>query len=170
MDTITALVGHLAWPLTALLLGIMVLKELKGGLISALMPNGGSIEAAGFKLQTNAAKQAARKANVAVVDEPKAESDKDLSPYEQVMDAWRELATALTAKAVELGGADDNRKIYLNIEILREKGVYDTDVLSSVRDLFQARNSARKLGADSLAEADAESFVQTAKALTQIFI
>jgi hypothetical protein len=38
-----------------------------------------------------------------------------------------------------------------------------------VGELFQARNSARKLGADSMAEDDAAAFVGTATALTKVF-
>lgn len=177
MDTLAQLVGSLAWPLTALFLGLMILRELKNGLLAKLMPYGGSVKGPGFELQANAAfqrqttaaKQAATKANVAVVEQERADPEKDLTPYDQVIDAWRELATVFTAKAVHHGGVDDKRKIYLNIENLRTKAIFDEAVLDSVSDLFQARNSVRKLGADSIAEVDAETFVQTATALTKVF-
>jgi hypothetical protein len=71
--------------------------------------------------------------------------------------------------AVKKGGVDDQRRINLNLEILEGKGSYNVEVLEGVRKLFQARNSARKLGADSMAEDDAAAFVSTAKALAKVF-
>jgi len=53
MDTLAQLVGSLAWPLTALFLGLMISRELKNGLLSKLMPYGGSVMGPGFELQTS---------------------------------------------------------------------------------------------------------------------
>lgn len=171
MENFTALIGHLAWPATVTILGLVFIRELKRGLLDQIMPNGGTFEAgaSGFKFQTNSARQSVRNANVQVLDEIKVEPDPDLTPYDQVMDSWRELAAALTATAVSLGGVDDKRKIMQNLRLLRESAVYDSDVLDGVRKLFQARNSARKLGPGSLAEDDAAIFVGTANALTKVF-
>lgn len=169
MEHITIIVGHLAWPVTIFALGLIVVRELKRGLLSKVLPDGGSIEAGGFKLQTYAAKQHVRNAKIHLPDEIEIDPKKGLTPYDQVIDAWRELARAVTETAVKHGGIDDQRKINSNLDTLREKGAYDIEVLDGVGELFQARNSARKLGADSMAETDATAFVSTAKALTKVF-
>jgi hypothetical protein len=124
MGHITTIIGHLAWPVTAIVLGLVFIKELKAGLLGKILPHGGSIEAGTFKFQTNAARQSARSAAVPVADSIEIEPEKGLTPYDQVMDAWRQLAESVTAAAVRQGGVDDQRRIYANLDILRESGAY----------------------------------------------
>jgi hypothetical protein len=166
MEHLTAIIGHLAWPITAAAFGLVILKELKGGILGRILPNGGFIEGAGFKFETYAAKQSVQNANVEVVEPIEV---RGISPYDQVMDAWRELATVVTTRAVQHGGVEDLRRINDNLKVLSAANAYDPALLRAVGKLFQARNSARQHGADSMAEADAVEFVATANALAKVF-
>lgn len=85
MEHLTAIIGHLAWPATAILLGLICVRELKSGLLTKVMPNGGLIEGAGFKVQTYAAKQSTQNANVEVTDAIEVAPGRGLTPYDQVI-------------------------------------------------------------------------------------
>jgi len=179
MEFLSKLIESVAWPVATIFLGVLVLRELKSGLIERLMPNGGKFRGPGFEFeananfqrQTSAASEAARKAKVVVVaHEAASDLNDDLTPYDRVIVSWRELAAAFTARAVSIGGVDDKRRINQNLQVMRDRGAFDEHVLASVSDLFQARNSVRKLGPQSIAEADAETFVETANALAQLFL
>lgn len=137
MEQLATIIGHLAWPVTAAVLGLLLVRELKAGLLGKALPNGGSFEAAGFKLQTFATKQSAKKAYLAVAEDVEIGPERGLSPYDHVMDAWRVLADAVTASAVRHGGVDDLRRINPNLETLRAARVSDPELLEGVSNLFQ---------------------------------
>lgn len=169
LEHFTAIVGHVAWPITTIALVLVALNKIDQGLVGKLLPHGGEVEGLGFKVKTNAAQASIKEAQVDVAEVPPPAPETGITPYDRVMEAWRELAKAVTAKAVRLGGQDDQRRIYPNLQILRDKSTYPPSIIDGVANLFEARNSARKKGADSMAEDDAEGFIIAAETLKTYF-
>jgi uncharacterized protein YutE (UPF0331/DUF86 family) len=169
VESLVTLVGHLAWPLVALIVGLRLLAELKAGLITKIVNVGGSIEYAGLRLTVSEAADAKKSVESAglVVETPTyaipAQVGDDnwadnLSPYELVMTSWNDLATVITKLAALHNGYEDKRQVWTNVEILRDKSVIPQAIYDAVRSVQAARNSIRHTG-----NVDQETAISLAK-------
>jgi hypothetical protein len=179
---VVSLVLGLAWPIVALIVGFRLIAELKGGLVAKIVQPGGTIEYGGTKLTVAKIETVERElqAEAAVeghtLVEPTYAStdassdlsiDENLTPYEVVMTAWGELARAITDVASKYDGEDDLRKVWGNVETLRDKSVIVQAIFDQVRELQTARNSVRRTG--DISRDAATSFARSAFALKQKF-
>lgn len=163
------LIGKLAWPLTALILGFALLRELKGGVLGRIIPPGGSLRYGEFSI-TNAivaAKEALAGSDVPVLSPAYAETAlsgnaEELNPYELVMTAYSGMAAAVAELAERYGGWNDQRYVWDNIDLLLKKKIIDQSLYDAIRSSQQNRNGVRKMGADSVDEAAARSFATIA--------
>jgi hypothetical protein len=175
---LVTLVGYLAWPVVALIVGLMLVRKLEGGLLAKIVKPGGTIEYAGMKLtvsETEQAKQALESAGIAIelpnyvepIMDGRGPSAENLSPYEIVMTAWSDLAEVITQIATSHDGYDDRRQVWSNVEILREAGVIDHNTEAAVRSVQAARNSIRRTG--SVTRETASDYAQSAYSLKRHF-
>jgi len=175
-ELVVTLVGHLAWPVAAGALGFLLLRELKSGLLQKVLRSGGSIEAWGTKITVEAvenAKVATASANVRLV-KPVNPPDGGIddwekpTPYENVMLAWTDLASAVVAFAKVHGGFDDQRRVRENVDLLVEKKLIDPALGVAIRSAQSARNSIRRTGPQSVELEAADSYAETAYSLSQV--
>lgn len=180
LELAVTFVGHIAWPIVALIIGLKLVSELKSGLLAKIVRPGGTIEYAGVKLRVSEDTEQARHSVEALgikletpnyaepVDagpyDPKID---DLPPYEVVMTAWSDLAEIITQIAVRYKGYDDRRQVWANAEILRKKKVIDANTLEAVRDVQSARNSIRRTG--EVDRDTARSYARSAYSLKKAF-
>jgi hypothetical protein len=175
IELFVVLVGHLAWPIVVLLIAWKLIKELNSGLLAKIVRPGGTIEYAGMKLRVSEEVEKAQedivKAGLTIAPqagEPQSEDfDENSTPYEIVMDAWADLADAITEVAMTFGGKNDRRQVWANAELLKEREIIGSDTVNAVRSLQSARNSIRYMGDVSIA--DAKSFSGSALPLTRYF-
>lgn len=169
------LVGHLAWPVAGGMLVVLLLRELKSGLLQKILKDGGSVEVWGAKVTVAAVegvKIATASANVQLVKPiylsgEAVDAEEALTPYEKVMTAWAELASGVVALAVGHGGFDDQRRARENVELLGEKGIMDAALQAAIRSAQSARNSIRGTGPASVGLDAANSYAETAYSLRQ---
>ena len=174
MRFIADLVGSLAWPVTALSLGLYLIRELKAGLLQRIMEGLGSLKVAGVleltRQAVQQASQAAEEADIPIIevasDESVDESDADRpTPYETVMESWTALAIILTELSVRYGGKDDQRCVRENLQLLIDRQVIDAKFYEAVRSLQQARNGIRRSGEGSVGPASADDYVKTTRSV-----
>lgn len=168
-------VARMSWPVVALILGRMILKELNSGLVAKIVQPGGSIEYGSVKLTVSELDEAKAKVESVVgsVEETPEYAEKSIStniqfeenfsPYEIVMTSWGDLANSITSLANSHDGYNDRRQIWSNIEILREKGVIDPNTEAAVRSIQIVRNGIRRT--QRVTESEAKKFAQSAFAL-----
>jgi hypothetical protein len=173
------LIGYLAWPFVALVVGLTLVKKLEGGLLAKIVKPGGTIEYGGMKLTvsetTEQAKLAVETAKIPLETPYYAEqiqdglnpNIEDLSPYEVVMTAWSDLAEVITQLAADHDGYDDRRQVWANVETLREKGIIDHNTEAAVRSVQAARNSIRRTQA--VDRVTALKYAQSAYSLKKYF-
>ncbi|MFG1362707.1 hypothetical protein [Xanthobacter versatilis] len=165
MGELVQLIGYIAWPITAIVLTCLLVREIKAGLVQTLFQGIGSLRVAGFELTKQVetavqlAKSEAQAANIEVV--PPAESEtiqaeegeEELSAnalYDQIQDAWTEIAEVVTDLAVQHGGYRDQRKVRENLLLLVEKGAIEANLFDVIRSIQQLRNGIRRAGPGSV--------------------
>lgn len=170
MGHVSNIIGHLAWPVVALIIGYWLVRELRNGLLVSLFPHGGSLEAAGIELEVKAAEAALAAAGVEKIASPTRESAPDViqdeSPYETIIASWREVSSLIADLAAKHGGRRDARYAYDNIALLEDKQVITDDIGNAARALFRARNSFRRLPPDQVTAEAAYDFAVNAGSLT----
>lgn len=171
MNDFAAIVGHLAWPLTALIISYLFLKELREGLLNKLLPDGGRVRAGAVEIEIiRAAGKSLRAAGVdQPVETPKEENTSNVipedEPYDRIIDAWRKASFVIADLASKHGGKKDARRSYENIDLLETRGLISPDVADAARNLFRARNSIRRLPSEQVTEEEASEFTKNARAL-----
>jgi hypothetical protein len=170
---IVQLIGFIAWPLVACVIGWRLIVELQNGLVGKIVQPGGTIEYGGAKF-TIAKIEASLAEDGIPLETPsfaRIESDvhiegaDNLSPYDIVMTAWGELARTVNDIAVSHDGYDDLRQVWSNIEILRDKSIVSQKIFESVRSLQAVRNGIRRTGVAN--SSDAQSYAQSAFSLSK---
>lgn len=161
MDAIVQLIGHLAWPVASIILAILLLRELKAGLIKTVFREIGTLRVGNFEITkyvegaVEQAKSEAQAANIEVIpvveseEERAGEGEEELSAnalYDQIQDSWTEIAEVVTDLAVLQGGYRDQRKVRENLQILVDRGVIDASLFDIIRSLQQIRNGIRRAG------------------------
>jgi hypothetical protein len=176
---LVSLVGYLAWPVVALIVGLSLIRELKGGLLAKIVQPGGTIEYGGMRLtvaeETEQAKHSVEALGIRLETPGYAEAEPDaydpkvdsLDAYEIVMTAWSDLAEVITQLAVKHDGWDDRRQVWSNVEILRDAKVIDHNTEAAVRSVQQARNSIRQKG--EVSRETAKEYARTAYSLKKRF-
>ena len=175
-ELLVSLVGYIAWPIAAIIIGFKLLHEIRDGLIAKVVQPGGSIEYAGVKLKVSeqiekahaevqAAGLESQDANTLTIDSVFYEED--YTPYDMVMETWAELADAVTALAIKHGGKDDRRRVWENIKRLEQAAVIDSAKADATRSIQSARNSIRRTGEVGIK--GATDFAASANALTEYF-
>lgn len=161
--------GQLAWPIAALVIMFVLLKEIKGGLVTKLIPPGGSFRYGEFRIsrEIEEGQEAIVTADVPLATPEYAlpgndDSSEHLTPYEIVMKAYSGMAAALVELASQHDGWADQRYVKDNIEWLLKKKVIDGGLFGAIRSSQRVRNSIRRLGEDAVTEADARAFAETA--------
>ena len=176
LELLVSLVGHIAWPLAAIVIGLKLLNEFRDGLIAKIVQPGGSIEYAGVKLKVSEQIEKAH-AEVQAAGLEGAESEaptidsqfyeEDWAPYDIVMETWGELAGAVTRLAVKHGGKNDQRHAWSNVKLLEQKGVIDPAKAAATLSMQSARNSIRRTG--DVGIKGALDFAASASALSEYF-
>ncbi|GAA3703086.1 hypothetical protein GCM10022268_10980 [Sphingomonas cynarae] len=161
--------GQMAWPLAALVIMFVLLKEIKDGIVAKIIPRGGTLKYGEFTIsgEIDAGQEAIVTADVPLATPEYALPSPDhvsgnLTPYEVVMKAYSGMAEALVELAAQHDGWIDQRYVKDNIEWLLAKKVIDGGLFGAIRSSQRARNSIRRLGEDSVTEADARAFAETA--------
>ena len=170
------LFGDLAWPIAALIAAIYFINTLKSGILTKILPDGGTISFGDARVEVRKNLEEAEHATESLRDIPEEvplsrdeENFDDVTePYDLVMDTWYELADAITGFAVAHGGEDDRRKVWTNLEHLVYCGQLSEEKKGAVRDLQKARNSIRRL--QEVDRTSAKRFAETARKLTNNFL
>ncbi|WP_293876637.1 MULTISPECIES: hypothetical protein [unclassified Sphingomonas] len=164
------LAGQLAWPITALIIMIVLLKEIKSGIVTKIIPPGGSFRYGDFTIsrEIQQAQQAIASTDVELETPDYAQpthdeyDDEQLTPYEIVMKSYSGMSTALAELASQHDGWNDQRYVRDNIELLLKKRVIDGGLFGAIRSSQQARNSIRRLGESAVTEEQARAYAETA--------
>jgi hypothetical protein len=175
LELTVLLIGYIAWPTVALIVGLRLVTELKGGLLAKIVRPGGTIEYGDLKLTVSAAAHEVEQAGITLLTPEYAEplpagadaKADELSPYDLVMTAWGDLAETVTQLAVQHRGYDDRRQVWANAEKLLKKGVIDKRTFEALRSVQAARNSMRRTGA--IDSDSAHSYAQSAYSLKKHF-
>ncbi len=161
--------GQLAWPIAALVILFVLLKEIKGGIVAKLIPPGGSFKYGEFTIsrEIEEGEEAIVTADVPLETPDYAlpwhdQTTGQLTPYEIVMKAYSGMAAALVELASQHDGWADQRYVKDNIEWLLKKKVIDGGLFGAIRSSQRVRNSIRRLGENAVTEADARAFAKTA--------
>lgn len=170
MQHVASIIGHLAWPLVALIIAYWLVRELRNGLLSSLLPHGGTLKAAGFEVEVKAAGVALAAAGVEHTtpqpDEGRAaNSIEDETPYEVIINSWREVSGLIANLAAQHGGRKDARYTYSNLDKLKSSGIISNEISDAARALFRARNSVRRLPPEEVTQDDAYAFAVNAGSL-----
>jgi hypothetical protein len=171
---VVELIGHIAWPIAAVVAVMFAVRKLEGGFVQKLLPTGGSLKYGEAEIVVRTAVENAQEAvqdtealivePLYAIDSPN-NAEENLSPYELVMTAWDELASVVTEAAVRHDGYDDLRQVWSNLEVLNEADLITRKEFNAVRSLQQARNSIRR--SQSVDDWSAKSYATNAHSLAQ---
>ncbi|MCA2370851.1 hypothetical protein ATU3B_04370 [Agrobacterium genomosp. 3 str. CIP 111-78] len=170
MQHVASIIGHLAWPLVALIIAYWLVRELRSGLLSSLLPHGGTLKAAGIELEVKAAGAALAAAGVEKTMPQPGENRtieliEDETPYDVIIKSWREVSGLIADLAARHGGRRDARYTYNNLDTLTATGAISAEIADAARALFRARNSARRLPPEEVTQDDAYAFAVNAGSL-----